>query len=204
MDTQKKNNHELNKNYTSHVPFYLRKKIKWRINRISSDNILAINTFTEYVFISLLFRMFYILSILYPMIPWLMFYTRQHMYCETLCGVLNVGKSHNNEFHSCQYRMLESKSSNFSLLMMLLCSYYWYSACLLFLCSYIRKHFTDRLHVVNMYIEKWVIQNNFFARKAIHCMFYCVFFPVFGYFWYQFTKANGSDTGCEPIHKCCL
>ena len=182
--------------------FYLRKKIKWRITRISSDNILAINTFTEYVFICLLLRMFYILSLLYPMIPWLMFSTRQHMYCETLCGGLKVGKSNNYEFSSSQYGMLESKSANWTNLFFH--TLYWYSACLLFLCSYIRKHFTGRLYVVNMYIEKWVIQNNFFARKAIQCMFYCVFFPVFGYFWYQFTKANGSDTGCEPIHICCL
>ena len=92
--------------------FTFGKKIKWRITRISSDNILAINTFTEYVFICLLLRMFHILSLLYPMIPWLMVYTGQHMYCESLCGALKIGKSHNYKFSSCQYGMLESKSAN--------------------------------------------------------------------------------------------
>ena len=37
-----------------------------------------------------------------------MFYTRQHMYCETFFGALEIGKSHNYEFSSCQYGMLES------------------------------------------------------------------------------------------------
>ena len=164
--------------------FYLRKKIKWRITRISSDNILAINTFTEYVIISLLFRMFHILSLLYPMIPWLMFCTRQHIYWKTLCShwwLVN---------HLVTYDVP-------MLILLIFCvfiismrlykeTFYWSFACF------------------NMYIEKWVIQNNFFTRKAIQCMFYCVFFPVFGYFLYHLTKANGSDTGCEPIHKRCL
>ena len=166
-----------------HVLFYLRKKIKWRITRISSDNILAINTFTEYVFISLLFH---ILSLLYPMIPWLMLCTRQHIYWKTLCShwwlvnhiTMNlVLVNMETRLIFCEFIILIRLHQE---------TFYWSFACF------------------NMYIEKWVIQNNFFARKASQCMFYCVFFPVFGYFWYQFTKANGNDTGCEPIHKCCL
>ena len=49
------------------------------------------------------------------MIPWLMFSTRQHMYCETLCGALKVGKSNYYEFSSSQYGMLESKLSNWTI-----------------------------------------------------------------------------------------
>ena len=168
--------------------FYLRKKIKWRITRISSDNILAINTFTEYVFISLLFH---ILSLLYPMIPWLMFCTRQHIYWKTLCS---------------HWWLVNHITMNLVLVMRLV-TYDVTILTRLIFCVFIilmRLHqetFYWSFACFNMYIEKWVSQNNFFARKASQCMFYCVFFPVFGYFWYHFTKANGSYTGCEPIHK---
>ena len=68
-----------------------------------------------------------------------------------------VGKSHNHELSSCQYGM--------SLLMMFLCSYYWYSVCLLFQCVYIKKHFTGRLHVSICILKNELFKITFSQEK---------------------------------------